>query len=85
MSFHKSPLSAERMQKLLFFLRGRGATGATTLDINEHCASTRASSDVSELRANGQRVVMAYEGKTANGRKLHRYFLIEEKHELAHV
>ena len=79
MSFHKSPLHAERMQKLLTFLRERGQHGATTLEINEHCSSTRASSDVSELRANGVRVVMSYEGKTESGRKIHRYAIVEER------
>ena len=78
MSFHASPLQSSRMQRLLTFLRARGSQGATTLEINERCDSTRASSDVSELRANGLRVVASYEGKTESGRRVHRYALRED-------
>ena len=65
------------MQKLLKFLRSRGAEGATTFEITVHCQTTRATSDVSELRANNVDIITAYEGENENGRKIHRYTLAE--------
>ena len=75
-TFHHSTLASPRLQKLLAFLTERGAAGATTLEITQHCLTTRASSDVSELVANGLTVTTGYEGKTEDGRKIHRYTLV---------
>ena len=76
-TFHHSTLDSPRLAKLLAFLRERGAQGATTLEICQHCCSTRASSDVSEARANGVKFVEKYEGQNENGRRITRYFLAE--------
>lgn len=77
MSFHKSPLSADRLQKALRALQAAGERGLTTRQGNELCESTRFASDASELRANGVPVVCEYERETANGRKVWRYRLVE--------
>jgi hypothetical protein len=76
-TFHHSSLDSPRLAKLLAFLRERGASGATTLELCQACCSTRASSDVSEARACGVRFVEKYEGKNSNGRRITRYFLAE--------
>jgi hypothetical protein len=76
-TFHHSPLTSPRMVKLIAFLHERGASGATTLEICQACCSTRASSDVSEARANGVRFVEKFEGTNENGRRVTRYFLAE--------
>jgi hypothetical protein len=76
-SFHHSSLDSPRLAKLLAFLRAQGASGATTLEITQACTTTRASSDVSELRACGVAVVDRFEGTNAQGRKVFRYFLAE--------
>lgn len=76
-SFHHSTLESPRLKKLLAFLRERGTTGATTLEITQHCTTTRASSDVSELAANGVNVLTKFDGTTESGRKIYRYILAE--------
>ena len=76
-TFHHSSLSSPRLAKLLAFLRECKARGATTLQITQACTTTRASSDVSELRACGVKVVDKFEGTNENGRKVFRYFLAE--------
>lgn len=74
-TFHHSTLDSPRIAKLLDFLKQRGHAGATTLEITANCETTRASSDISELRANGVDVSCSYEGKTATGRSINRYAL----------
>ncbi|MDE2102239.1 MAG: hypothetical protein KGL39_33645 [Patescibacteria group bacterium] len=74
-SFHHSTLKSPRLKILLAFLRECGDAGATTIQITEACRTTRASSDVSELRANGIRVEDSYEGMAESGRKIYRYRL----------
>lgn len=76
-TFHHSSLESPRLKKLLAFLRDRGAAGATTLEICQHCTTTRASSDVSEARACGVAIVDKFEGTNENGRKIFRYILAE--------
>ena len=76
-TFHHSTLESPRLAKLLTFLRERGASGATTMQICHACQTTRASSDVSEARACGVKFVEKYEGLNQNGRKVTRYFLAE--------
>jgi hypothetical protein len=76
-TFHHSTLESPRLAKLRAFLRAQGAAGATTLQITQACTTTRASSDVSELRACGVAVVDRFEGTNENGRKVFRYFLAE--------
>lgn len=77
MSFHAATLESNRVQKLLSLLRAVREKGATTLQINEACGSTRASSDVSELRANGVAVVCRHDHTTDSGRRVHRFWLEE--------
>jgi hypothetical protein len=74
-TFHHSTLESPRLAKLLAFLRQRGQHGATTFEITAECLTTRASSDISELRANGIQVDCSCEGMTETGRKINRYKL----------
>ena len=76
-SFHHSTLDSPRLKKLLAFLRERGTAGATTFQITLACHTTRASSDVSELRANGIAVEAVEEDCTLTNRRIFRYKLIE--------
>jgi hypothetical protein len=71
--------NAERsdvLQKTLAFLR-QGPR--TTIEITHHTGTTRASSDISELRANGYMIDCEYVGLSDNGKKIHRYILREER------
>jgi hypothetical protein len=71
----KSPLSSDRLQKCLAALRGAGEQGITPIELNNQCGSTRATSDVSELRQHGIPIEKNYVGITANKRRLFRYKL----------
>lgn len=73
--FHASPLTSDRIQRVLTVLRQRPAT---TLELNELCGSTRASSDVSECRANGCVINAEYVGTNETGRRVYRYHLVSE-------
>ncbi len=75
--FHHGSLDNQRLKVVLDLLRSRAASGATTMEINTITNSTRASSDVSEIRHNGLEVVCVYEGRTQNNRKINRYYLAE--------
>ena len=70
----KSPLTSDRLQKPLNALRLAGSKGLTPIELNQLCNSTRASSDVSELRQHGIEVDKTYVGKV-NGRMVYRYRL----------
>lgn len=73
---HAAKPDSQRLTRLMDLLRQRGDAGVTTLEINHLCDSTRASSDVSELRhATGAIVECRYIGQTGNGRRLHSYRL----------
>ena len=74
-SFHHGSLETPRLKKLLDYLRLRGTQGATTMDIALACATTRASSDVSEARANGVEIMVIDEGLNENGRRITRFIL----------
>lgn len=76
-SFHHASKDSPRIVKLVAFLRQRGTTGATSLEIADACTSTRPSSDVSEARACGIQVDCSYEGATETGRKIYRYRIYE--------
>ena len=80
MSNHFAKLEdSARLKSILAFLRYRGKQGCTTLEICQHCNSTRASSDLSELAANGVGIVHRFEGVNGNKRKVYRYWLAEYK------
>ena len=70
-------MKSKRLQKVLMRLRWWGKTGMTTFEIGLRCNSTRPSSDISELRANGKRISCKYEGLSADGRKIYRYTLCQ--------
>jgi hypothetical protein len=70
----KSPLSSDRLQKVIAALRAF-PQGLTPIEINEQCNSTRASSDLSELRQHGLPIIKTYVGKSANNRRVFRYAL----------
>jgi hypothetical protein len=73
-SFHHAKLEKSTvLQKTLELLK---RTEPTTIQIAEYTGSTRASSDVSELRHNGFNILATYVGLSDNGRKVHRYKLI---------
>jgi len=76
-NFHHSTLESDRLVKILTTLRLCGKDGATTLHLAQDCNSTRPSSDISELRACGVGVACRYEGQSATGRKVYRYWLGE--------
>jgi len=75
-TFHHSPIDSNRIRKIVDALLCAGKDGATTMELNRVCNSTRASSDVSEARACGVKIECRYEGKTHSGRKIYRYFLV---------
>ena len=71
----KSPINSSRIQKPLNALREAGSRGLTPIELNEICQSTRASSDISELRQHGIPIEKHYEGESASGRRVFRYRL----------
>jgi hypothetical protein len=75
-TFHHSKLTSARLQKLLAYLQECGLRGATTLELCQRCITTRPSSDVSELRANGVQIETQFEGTNENGRRIYRYTLL---------
>lgn len=82
-TFHHSPLSSDRLQRVLRALMDAHDAGLTTTQLNELTNSTRGASDASELRAalrerqTGLDVACDYVGLSQAGRKVFRYRLIE--------
>ena len=81
-TFHHGDVKkSHRLRQVLFWLilcdcRGDGRT--TTMEILNACPdTTRPSSDISELRANGVKILTTYVGKSANGSKVWSYKLIK--------
>jgi len=79
---HSASLKSNRLQKIIAVLRDLGKKGATTLELARFCNSTRPSSDVSECnhalkKARRKQHIPppAYEGTSANGRRIFRYHL----------
>ena len=77
MSFHHATTDSDRIRRIWAALRHSKEAGMTTAELNLACGSTRASSDVSEARANGIDIVCRYIGLTKSGRRLHKYWLKE--------
>jgi hypothetical protein len=75
-SFHHGNLESPRLKKLLDFLRQRGTAGCTPFDIIANCGTTRPTSDISELRANGIAIDCEFERNTDTARKVFRYRLV---------
>ena len=71
------------MIKLIAALKSAGGKGLTTIEINERCQTTRASSDISELRQNGVEVQVDFNGTSQNGRKVYRYSLWQPQDDMA--
>jgi hypothetical protein len=75
-SFHHGKIvPGNRLWRVLRWLREAGQRGATTIELNRFCRTTRASSDISELRRNAIDIVTQYVGKNRNGNKVYRYRL----------
>lgn len=75
-SFHHAKLDrSDVLKKTLDILR---RTNPTTKEIQDYTGSTRASSDISELRANGVQIDAVYIG-TVNGKRISRYVLTEKQ------
>ena len=75
-TFHHGTLKSPRLKMALKYLTYK-PHGLTTIQLGTLCGSTRPSSDVAELRANGIHIRTQYEGKTETGRRVYRYFLEE--------
>lgn len=75
-TFHHGTMKSHRLKMVLQFLTGCYA-GATTMDIMDHCCTTRPSSDISELRANGVKIESKRIGKSENGGQIWSYKLIK--------
>lgn len=71
----KSPITSDRIQKPLAALKSAGERGLTPIELNQICNSTRASSDLSELRQHGIPIEKSYDGTSQNGRRVYRYRL----------
>jgi hypothetical protein len=76
----KSPITSDRLQKPLAALRAAGRDGLTPIELNRICQSTRASSDLSELRQHGILIEKEYVGKSVGGRRVFRYRLASILH-----
>lgn len=79
MQHHAGNLTtSERLQRVYTLLHRQGKRGSTTAEINHLCQSTRASSDVSDLRRSltDKAIVCQFEGHSPNGRKVHRYTMV---------
>ena len=74
-TFHHAQLDSSRIQRIITALRNAGSAGCTTMDLNQLCNSTRASSDVSEARSCGVAIDCEYMGLSDAGRKVYRYRL----------
>jgi hypothetical protein len=77
-TFHHGTLESQRLKNLLEFIRGRGRRGVTPMDMIANCGTTRPTSDISELRANGVAIYCDFERCTETGRKVFRYRVAEE-------
>ena len=75
-----SPETSARIRATLDILVERGERGATTAEIQARTGSMAPGTDVAELRVylrrRGQAVRCDYQGKSANGAKIYRYFLV---------
>jgi len=78
---HAGKLSkSERLQRVYNLLIQQGKRGATTAQINATCHSTRASSDVSDLRRSltNKTIKCQFECVNQNGRRIHRFTLVQK-------
>ncbi len=69
-------MKSDRIQKPLQALLAAGERGLTPIELNNICGSTRASSDLSELRQHGIAITKKFDGKSANGRMVYRYSIL---------
>ena len=75
---HKINLdSSASVQRVRNFLRKCGERGATTAEIAEATGLMSVSTWLSHLKHNGIPYEKRYEGRTANGSQIYRYFLRE--------
>lgn len=77
-----SPESSERMKKLLGAFQARAGAGITTWEFQTLASVCEGSTAASELRnyllnaGIPWTISKTYEGKSDNGRKIYRYFLV---------
>lgn len=67
---------SKRLQAILSLLRERGPAGATTREISEFSGALNPATEVSALRHNGVSVSCEYQGRTDNGSKVYRYWVV---------
>ena len=78
-TFHHASIDSDRIQRIIKALSDAGRSGLTTIQLNDICGSTRASSDVSEVRSCGIPIRCKYEGQTDSGRRVFRYRLVSQE------
>jgi hypothetical protein len=78
-TFHHGSPKSFRLKTVLACLRNADKKGVTTFEILNRCypTTTRPSSDISELRANGIKIESKRIGKSANGGQIWNYKLIK--------
>ncbi len=75
---HHTGKLTRRIQRLLAFLKVRGYRGATSLEVSRVCGTVSAATDASDLRRCGFNVECSFERMSDEGRRVHRYRLVEE-------
>lgn len=70
-----NPDRSARLRRLLDVLTAH-PDGLTTAELISWTGSCAPHSDAAELRQSGYRVDCRYEGRTATGRRVHRYVLV---------
>ena len=75
--------TSARLQNTAKLLRRAGSHGLTTREISQATGSMAVHSDLSALRANGYEIRREEEGRTPDGGRVNRYFLVYEPPTLA--
>jgi hypothetical protein len=71
--------NSPRLQRVLNFLRLKGAEGATTREIVVNTSTVAVNSSIAELRECGIGIECLYERTLGNGNRVYRYTLKEKK------
>ena len=71
--------NSPRLQRIVAFLRLRGATGATGAELFRECGVLNPGTYASEINRQAQefRIVCRYDGTAESGARVYRYTLIE--------
>ncbi len=70
--------TSPKLQRILAFLRERGAQGATSLEITQACGTCAAATDVSALRHNGYAIDCERDQTHDPARRVWRYRILED-------